>query len=212
MQDIEALIGYTFVDKELLLRALTHPSYSHIHGGENYQRLEFLGDSIVDFIIADELSKAYPDLDEGRLTKMRGAIVSATPLAGVVKARGYDKYLKMGFGDLSDNIRSDVFEAICGAIYLDGGIEKTRGFILKDLRQLIITSKDNCKRDYKSALYEKYAGHKIEFKDIGKSGEEHRPIFSVELYIDGKLVASADGENKKRAQQKCAGQFLEKDN
>ena len=210
MKDIENLIGYSFVNKELLQRALTHPSFSHIHGGDNYQRLEFLGDSIVDFIIADELIKAYPNFDEGKLTKMRCAIVSAAPLASVVKTNGYDSYFKMGFGELSDNIRSDVFEALCGAIYLDGGIENARQFILKDLQGLIIASKDNCKNDYKSALYERYAGHTIEFKDNGKMGEEHHPIFSVELYVDGKLVASAEGENKKAAQQKCAGQFLEK--
>ncbi|MDE6276009.1 MAG: ribonuclease III [Clostridia bacterium] len=209
MENIENLIGYTFVDKELLQRALTHPSYSHIHGVESYQRLEFLGDSIVDFIIADELCKVYPNLDEGKLTKMRGAIVSATPLASVVKEKGYDEYLKMGFGELSDNIRSDLFEAICGAIYLDGGIEKAREFIVKNLRGLIFTAKDNCKKDFKSALLEKYAKHNIEFKDNGKKGEEHHPIFTVELYIDGNLVATADGENKKSAQQKCAQIALE---
>ena len=212
MQDIESLIGYRFVDKGLLQRALTHPSYSHIHGDESYQRLEFLGDSIVDFIIADELCKAYPDFDEGKLTKMRGAIVSASPLASVVKEKGYDKYLKMGFGELSDNIRSDLFEAICGAIYLDGGIEKTREFVVKNLQELVSTAKDNCKNDFKSALLEKYAKHDIQFKDSGKKGEEHHPIFTVELYIDGKLVAKADGENKKTAQQKCAQIALEKTN
>ncbi len=204
MKDIETLICYTFDDKSLLQRALTHPSYSYIHGGENYQRLEFLGDSIVDFVIADELCKVYPNFDEGKLTKMRGAIVSATPLAGVVKDKGYDAYLKMGFGQLSDNIRSDIFEAICGAIYLDGGIEEA-----EDLSALIAQAKDNCKKDFKSALYEKYAGHAVEFRDKGKKGEEHQPIFTVELYIDGNFAASAEGENKKIAQQKCARQVLE---
>ena len=209
MQDIEKLIGYYFENKDLLQRALTHPSYSHIHGGENYQRLEFLGDSIVDFIIADELCKAYPDLDEGKLTKMRCAIVSAPPLATAVKASGLDKYIRMGFGELGDNIRSDLFEAICGAIYLDGGIDKAREFVVKNLQESIATSKDNYKNDFKSAVLEKYAKHNVEFRDSGKRGEEHHPIFTVELYIDGKLVATADGENKKSAQQKCAQSVLE---
>lgn len=204
MKDIESLIGYIFVNKELLERALTHPSYSHIHGGESYQRSEFLGDSIVDFIIADELCKAYPHFDEGKLTKMRGAIVSASPLARVVKAKGYDNYLKMGFGDLSDNIRSDLFEAICGAIYLDGGIERAREFIVNNLQEALVAANDNYKKDFKSTLLEKYAKHEIEFRDSGKRGEDHHPIFTVELYVDGRLVATADGENKKAAQQKCA--------
>ena len=208
MQDIQELIGYTFSNKELLNRALTHPTYSHVHGGENYQCFEFLGDSILGFVIADELCKAHPNLDEGTLTKMRGAIVSATPLADVVKSNGYDTYLKMGSGEIVDNIRCDLFEALCGAIYRDGGIEKAREFILKNLQGLIATAKDNCKCDYKSTLLEKYAGHRVEFKDSGKRGEEHHPIFSVDLYIDGKLGASAEGENKKSAHQKCAEKYL----
>ena len=208
MQDIETLIGYTFQNKDLLQRALTHPSYSHTHGGENYQRLEFLGDSIVDFIIADALYKTYPEFDEGILTKMRGSVVSATPLASVVQEKGYDKYLKMGFGEIGDNIRSDLFEAICGAIYLDGGMDMATEFVIKNLTQLIIKSKDNYKNDFKSALYEKYVGHTVEFRDAGKSGEEHRPTFCVQLYIDGNLVATAEGENKKTAQKKCAEKFL----
>lgn len=212
MQEFETLIGYKFVDKSLLQRALTHPSYSHIHGGENYQRLEFLGDSILDFLIADELYKLYSNLDEGKLTKMRGAIVSASPLASIVKQKGYDKYLKLGFGELGDNIRSDLFEALCGAIYIDGGIQKAREFVICNLQQLIDTAKDNYKKDFKSALLEKYAGHIVEFKDNGKMGEEHKPTFIVDLYIDGKLVATAQGENKKSAQQKCAQKIIEKVN
>ncbi len=210
MKDIQSLIGYSFKSKELLDKALTHTSYSHIHGGENYQRLEFLGDSIVDFLVAEELCKAYPQVDEGKLTKMRGAVVSATPLAQVVKERGYDSHIKLGFGDLSDKIRSDVFEALCAAIYLDGGIQEARKFVVKDLADLIKAAEVNCKNDYKSMLYEAYAGHDIKFKDNGKKGEEHRPVFMVELYIDGQLAASGEGENKKSAQKECAREVLEK--
>lgn len=209
MQDIEALLGYFFENKELLQRALTHPSYSHIHGGENYQRLEFLGDSIIDFIVADELCRLFPDLDEGELTKMRGAVVSASPLAQITAQKGYDKYLKTGSADTSVNIRSDLFEAICGAIYLDGGMDRVREFVLDNLSQLIQNSKNNSQRDFKSKLYEKYVNHSIEFKDNGKSGSEHCPTFTIDLYVNGVCVASAQGKSKRAAQQKCAQLFLE---
>ena len=110
----------------------------------------------------------------------------------------------MGFCELRDKISCNLFESICGAIYTDGGIEKAREFVIKNLQEALASASDNCKKDFKSALLEKYAKHDIEFRDNGKRGEEHHPIFTVDLYIDGKLVATAEGENKPSAQQKCA--------
>ena len=209
LSQLEKLLGYEFKDKNLLKTALTHSSYSHIHGGENYQRLEFLGDSIVDFLIAEELGKRFASADEGKLTKMRGAVVSASPLSKVVQEKGFDKYLYIGAVNLSEKIRSDIFESICAAIYLDGGMDNARKFILTNLEEFIAIADKNCHHDYKTALYEKYPDHnndnkRIEFKDVAKSGAEHKPIFDVELYIDGALVARASGESKKSAQQACA--------
>ncbi|MDE5990475.1 MAG: ribonuclease III [Clostridia bacterium] len=204
IRELEKLLGYEFSNKDLLKTALTHSSFSHIHGGQNYQRLEFLGDSIVDFLVAEELSKRYANADEGLLTKMRGAVVSASPLSKIVQEKGYDKYLNIGAVNVSEKIRSDIFESICAAIYLDGGIDRAREFILKDLEEFIAVADKNCKNDYKTALYEKFYDKNIEFKDVAKTGTEHRPIFEVELYIDGKFVAKASGESKKSAQQLCA--------
>ena len=201
---IQTLIGYTFKDAEILERAFTHSSYSHTRGGKDYQRLEFLGDSIIDFLIAEELCRRYPDAEEGALTKMRGAIVSSAPLAAIVRKKGYDKYIKMGFGSPSEKIFSDIFESLCGAIYLDGGIDRAREFALNDLDGVIAQATENCKKDYKTALYEKYPDRNIRFVDIGQKGEKHSPIFEVELYIDGALVARGSGGNKKAAQQECA--------
>lgn len=200
---LEKLLGYEFNDKNLLRTALTHSSYSHIHGGENYQRLEFLGDSIVDFLVAEELGKRFPTAHEGELTKMRGAVVSASPLSNIVQQKGYDKYLNIGAVNVSEKVRSDIFESICAAIYLDGGMDKAREFVLANLKEFIKVADTNCKKDYKTALYEKYCNSKIEF-NVAKTGEEHNPIFEVELYIDDKFVAKASGESKKSAQQNCS--------
>ncbi|MDE5548646.1 MAG: hypothetical protein K2J13_00175, partial [Clostridia bacterium] len=111
--------------------------------------------------------------------------------------------------NVSDKVRSDVFESLCAAIYLDGGIDKARQFVLSNLEELIKVADTNCKKDYKTAIYEKFPKSKIEFKDVAKTGEEHNPIFEVELYIDGALVAKASGENKKAAQQNCSAKFFE---
>ncbi|MDE6614280.1 MAG: ribonuclease III, partial [Clostridia bacterium] len=186
MTALEQLLGYEFQDKNLLKTALTHSSYSHIHGGDNYQRLEFLGDSILDFLIAEELCKRFDKekYHEGELTKMRSAVVSEKPLSKIVQEKGYDKHLLIGAVNVSDKVRSDVFESLCAAIYLDGGIDKARQFVLSNLEELIKVADTNCKKDYKTAIYEKFPKSKIEFKDVAKTGEEHNPIFEVELYID----------------------------
>ena len=211
IQALERLLGYEFKNKELLRTAMTHSSYSHIHGGDNYQRLEFLGDSILDFLVAEELCKRFDKekYHEGELTKMRGAVVSASPLSKIVQEKGYDKYLNIGAVDVSEKVRSDVFESLCAAIYLDSGIDKAREFVLSNLEELIKVADKNCNEDYKSQLNEKYPKSNIEFKEIGKSGEEHNPTFEVELYIDGTLVAKASGKKKKLAEQACARIVIE---
>ncbi|MBD5086725.1 MAG: ribonuclease III [Clostridiales bacterium] len=211
IQALERLLGYEFKNKELLRTAMTHPSYSHIHGGDNYQRLEFLGDSILDFLVAEELCKRFDKekYHEGELTKMRGAVVSASPLSKIVQEKGYDKYLNIGAINVSEKVRSDVFESLCAAIYLDSGIDKSREFVLSNLEELIKVADTIRNEDYKSQLNEKYPKSNIEFKDVAKTGEEHNPIFEVELYIDGTLVANARGKKKKLAQQECARIALE---
>ncbi|MDE7336866.1 MAG: ribonuclease III, partial [Clostridia bacterium] len=107
LNQLEQLLGYEFKDKDLLKTAITHSSYSHVHGGKNYQRLEFLGDSIVDFLVAEELGRRFADADEGKLTKMRVAVVSAPPLSKIVKEKGYDKYIYIGSVNIGEKIRSD---------------------------------------------------------------------------------------------------------
>ena len=115
--EIEKIIGYSFKDDELLLSALTHPSYGNERNMTSYERLEFVGDSIVDFIIADELYKRFENADEGSLSKMRAGIVSREPLANIVKRNGFDEYILIGGGrELGEKELSNIFESLVGAI------------------------------------------------------------------------------------------------
>lgn len=210
MTELEKLLGYTFKNPQLLDMALTHSSYSHKFNVEDYQRLEYLGDSIVGFVIADELYKRYPDADEGVLTQMRVSIVSADPLAQVVKQKGYYKFIKVGYGSVSKKNYADIFESICGAIYLDRGIEFARQYVVEHLENLIVNAKSNYHIDYKSMLLEKY-GERVEFVEVSMSGPAHSPTFEEAVYIDGKLIATASGNSKKQAQQNCSKIALEHD-
>lgn len=208
MSELETLLGYEFKDKALLEKAFTHSTYTQLHGGENYELLEFLGDSILDFVIAEELMNRYPDSGVGDLTKMRGATVSKRPLAQVVRERGYDRFIKVGFGDISEKMSSDVFEAVTCAIYLDGGMEKAKQFVLENLNELLNSAKENSQKDFKSKLFEMYGNDKVKFVCKDRSGPGHRPIFTMELYVGGKLVSTGSGGDKDSAEQACAKSFL----
>ena len=209
MNELEKLLGYEFKDKGLLDKAFTHSTYSQLHGGENNEIFEFLGDSIIGFVIAEELIRRYPKLDEGKLTKMRGAIVSRQPLSQVVEQRGYDKFIKLGFGEVQTKMRSSIFEAVTCAIYLDGGMDRAKAFVLDNLAELIENSAENSHKDFKSELFEKYGNENVEFKCKDKSGPQHDPVYTIELYVEKKLVATAQDRNMRNAQQKCAETFLE---
>ena len=132
IQDVQQIIGYKFKKPKLLIKALTHSSYSNEHRVESNERLEFLGDAIIEFIITEKLYREFKG-KEGDLSKTRAMIVSEKPLAEAVDRLGLDKYLIKGVGESrnttqSKAIKCDMFEAICGAIYIDGGIEEVKKF------------------------------------------------------------------------------------
>lgn len=134
----EALIGYVFTDKSLLECALTHSSYVNECGGQSNERLEYLGDSILNFIVAEMLFNATPD-DEGVLTELRKELVSKSPLAAAVREMGLIKYYRMGkgakseFNKAKDKPVSNIFEAVLGAVYLDGGMDEAKSFVKRNL-------------------------------------------------------------------------------
>ena len=135
MNNVEKIIGYNFKNKQLLSMALTHSSYAHEQSTESYERLEYLGDSLVNFIVAEYLFANF-QVSAGELSKYRASLVSTESFAGIVKSMGLEKYILIGKSvqKISDSVLADIFESVLAAIYLDGGRDKVYDFVLKFLR------------------------------------------------------------------------------
>lgn len=216
--ELENTINYSFKDKNLLLLALTHSSYSNEHKKnrkENNERLEFLGDAVLELTISDYLYNEYPDRDEGKLTKLRSSLVCEYTLAICARDISLGRYLLLSKGeDLTggrerDSILSDAFEAVIGAIYLDGGIDKAAGFIrdklLKDVEDKTLFY------DAKTILQEMVqAGErgKLSYQLTGETGPDHNKEFSVKAFIGDEPYASGVGKTKKGAEQIAAYQTI----
>lgn len=216
---IEKTIGYTFKDKSLLERAFTHSSADK-DATKNYQSLEFLGDSILDFIVAKRLMQINPDAHEGALTKLRAAIVSKEPLAEEITKLNLAKYLKVGKGEnarvisAQTKIMSDIFESIVAAIYLDSGdIDIAEKFILVKLADLFNgKSKHGLFEDYKTKLNEFSSRNdvSIEYKLVKQSGPPHDPSFEIEVEVNGFTCGSGVGKSKRDAEQLAAKEAIER--
>lgn len=214
---VERIIGYVFNDKSILQRAITHAGYSNLKGleAENYQRMEYLGDALLDFVVADELFKKYPQFDEGILTKLRANVVSKTPLAKIIDNTQISNYILYDKNTtaLSTKLKSDIFEAIVAAIYLDSnGLKAPRMFILKYLKALIAEELEKDVSDYKTILYEFASKNKreVKFDLVEMSGPPHDLVFEYNVFVDGEMLGNAKGKTKREAQQKCSRQALEK--
>ena len=222
MRDFEERIGYQFTNGELLERALTHKSYSHEAKNDEVRHnetFEFLGDSVLGFVIGDVLFREFPALDEGALSKMKAYLVSATSLAA--KARDFDMgdVIRLGVGEektggrKKDSLLANLFEALIAAVYLDGGIDPVRKLIetsfAPDIRA--INENDLLFHDYKTALQELAQGRGFslpEYNVIGEVGPDHEKMFIVEVKV-GSLITRGEGSSKKEAQQQAAKHALE---
>lgn len=217
VQEIEKIIGYEFKDKSLLVRAFTHPSLKP-DVTENYQTIEFLGDSILDFIVAEKLMELHPTLNEGFLTKMRAQVVSEQPLADAIGRIRIAEFMQFGMGERrhkiyeNDSIKCDLFESIVGAIYLDGGMDEAKRFVLTMLDEAIKFATAEEEVDAKSRLNE-YAskhGQEVSYKMVSQSGPVHKPTFIFEVYVDGACMGNGRGSTKQSAQQWAAKEALQK--
>ncbi len=200
----ERKIGYVFADKSLLAEALTHGAYAHLHGCRSYDRMEYLGDALLDFIVAEELYRRFPDANEGEMTASRIDAVSEKPLAKAARAMGLGSEIKAA-AHLSDkdSVLSDVFEAVLAAIYLDGGAEPAREYVIRNLSEhLRVIGADG--PNEKTLLYERLGQDAVRFVEEARSGPAHAPQFTIALYVDGKFAARAQGGSKKQAERECA--------
>jgi len=211
-EELEEKIGYSFNDKKILEEALTHSSYPYLGIQISYDRLELLGDAIVGLIISEALYKRFPNEPEGDLSKRKAALVCGHTLASISRDLSLGKFIKMGTGfknsngQDSDSILEDVFESIAAAIYLDGGFEKAKDFIICYLEP-IIDKYVAPPQDPKTKLQEwlQSRGHPIpKYKTINQVGPSHSPIFTTEVSVKGFEPATSQGNSKKEAQRGAA--------
>lgn len=221
LADFERRIGYTFQRRDLLTRAITHKSYSHEARHETVRHnetFEFLGDSVLGFVIGDMLFRQFPDLDEGALSKMKAYLVSATSLAAKARVFGMGDVILLGVGEektggrKKDSLLANLFEAMLAAIFIDGGIEPARrvieGSFLPDIRA--IDEQDLLFHDYKTALQELAQGKGLplpEYNVMDEVGPDHDKTFVVDVKV-GSLVTRGEGSSKKEAQQEAARRAL----
>lgn len=217
IEKLEAQIDYVFRDKDLIRQALTHSSYANerkINKIEDYERIEFLGDAVLELVSSEYLYEKQKSMSEGQLTRTRAAMVCEPSLASCARDIGLDGYILLGKGEEMtggrnrDSIVSDVMEALIGAVYLDGGFEQAKAFIH---RFVLLDLEDKALfYDAKSILQEEMQkdGGDIRYVLTGESGPEHDKSFSVEVYQGEKLLGKGNGHNKKAAQQNAAYEAL----
>lgn len=215
-------LDYQFKDPALLQTAMTHTSYANEHRGghvNHNERLEFLGDSVLGFVTAAYLMTHYPDLPEGELTKLRAAVVCEGALCEIAKEIGIPGQIRLGHGEETSggrarpSILADATEALLGAIYLDGGIEPARAFVLRFIpRKIEVALAGGAFKDYKTILQEIVQKNKqetLEYRLAGTSGPDHDKRFTMELLLNSNIFASATGHSKKEAEQLAAKKALE---
>ena len=217
---LERRINYRFKDRGLLEQALTHRSRAaeDVSGAADNESLEFLGDAVLGFVVADRLFHQFPEYNEGQKSKIKAAVVSTQSLARHAEAIRLGDYLLLGRGEektggrLKSALLADTYEALVAAIYLDGGLEPAATFLQRELKDAIDGGSDRLfVQDYKSALQERVQalGRPLpEYRVSGESGPDHHKIFSVEVAVSGEVLGTATGRAKKEAEQDAARQAL----
>ena len=219
LKGLQKVLSYTFRDEGILLQALTHKSYANEKKGllKDNERLEFLGDAVLDLSISHLIMENFPDLSEGEMSKLRASVVNEGFLAAISEGIGLHKYLLLGRGEeLSGgrdkpSILADSFEAVIAAIYLDGGFDAAFKAVSRHFSKLL--SKTDLYADYKTRLQE-LTQERLKCMPVyamkSMSGPDHERIFEVELHIEGKLYGTGKGKTKKEAEQEAAKEALER--
>ena len=216
--DLEHALNYKFRSKELLIQALTHRSHAHeqdLGSAEDNERLEFLGDSILGFLISDSLYKARPTLSEGQLSKLKGFLVSSANLVKYAEQLRLGDYLRLGKGEEKTGGRRkqallvNSFEAVIAAIYLDGGLDAVSVVVLKFFRRQIEDVAETSERiaDFKSTLQEELQSRGcrgLEYTIIAETGPDHQKLFTVAVMVNEEQLAEGRGLTKKAAEQAAA--------
>ncbi|MFQ5431909.1 MAG: ribonuclease III [Nitrospinota bacterium] len=217
LRAFEKMIGYRFKSLDLLNSALTHPSYlneKQIKDQVHYERLEFLGDAVLGLIVCGHIFKEFPHYNEGSLSDIKSHVVSEKHLSAISKRMGVGKYILLGAGEARSggrrkiSILANVFESIVGAIFLDGGFESARRYMLRVSRDDIVMHPPNRELfNYKGILQkqcQQYLSSDPNYRVIAENGPSHKRTFEMEVWVNNRRLGSAMGRSKKEAEQKAA--------
>jgi ribonuclease III len=214
---VASRLGVAFSDRSLLRRALTHPSYSLEQGGEDYERLEFLGDSVLGSVVASRLYADFPELPEGLLSRMKSALTSGRTLADVARSLGLGEALLFGRGAVKeatrDSVLENAFEAVVGAVFLEGGSDAASDFVLRVLGDrldaaVLLGESLDAKTRMQELTQSKGLGLPS-YEIVAQSGPAHDPCFTAVVCISGKVCGTGTGTSKQEAQQAAAASALE---
>ena len=218
-----SLLGFQFRDPSLLDHALVHRSYCNEHGleaSDSYERLEFLGDAVIELVISELLYRQFPDADEGQLTKARSSLVKRKVLAGVARRLGLGEMLKVGHGveesggREQDSVLAATFEAVIAAVYLDQGLTAAREFMCRNMAPELtdISRLGAPPENPKSRLQELLQGQGLPtpaYRPAGREGPDHSPVFRVEAVIGDRVIGHGQGGRKADAEKAAAEDALE---
>ena len=213
---LERVLGHTFQDKALLETALTHTSFANEarHGTKHNERLEFLGDSVLSIVVAEYLF-THSSLPEGDLTRMSASLVCEAALFTFAQKIGLGRWLRLGHGEemgggrTRPSVVSDAFEAVIAALYLDGGIDAARAFILPFVTSAL--TKQSAEEDYKTKLQEvvqQNPSERLRYVVASQTGPDHDKHFVVEVHLNSNCIGSGEGHSKKQAEQAAAKEAL----
>ena len=218
MEALEQTIAYTFRDRSLLRTALTHSSYANEHGCASNERLEFVGDSVLGLVTAQHLYDRFPDMPEGKMTRLRAELVCEQSLWDVAERLELGRWLLLGRGEESSggrtrhSILADCVEAVIAAIYLDGGMEPAARFITEHVLSKLDDGVSALMRDWKTELQEliqRKPGRTLSYAMTGESGPDHLKCFSAAVSMNGTVIGAGEGRTKKEAEQAAAKAALE---
>lgn len=219
LDNFQKNIGYSFANIALLKNALTHTSYANEHNITSNEKLEFLGDAVLEFVTSEYLFKNYSYLKEGEMTKVRATVVCEKSLYKIAKLHNFSDFLYLGKseqrngGEQRPAILADSVEAVIAAIFMDGGILPADRFIIDNLKDEIKeATKHVGDKDYKTVLQEKLQAHgevKIEYEILQEKGPDHDKTFEAEVKCNGKVLAKGEGKSKKEAHMEAAKKALE---
>jgi ribonuclease-3 len=221
-RELEAKLGHTFKDRTLLLQALTHKSYANENreeGSQHNERLEFLGDTVLDFIVSDLLMKLCPESPEGELSKLRSVIVSEANLSEAARSLGLGAYLLLGRGEEQtggrdkSSLLANALEAVIAALYLDGGIDAAFGFVRRqfelDIREMATSGRTFDSKTELQEYCQSTFGELPAYTVTSESGPDHLKLFEVEIVAGGRPLGRGQGRSKKEAEQNAARIALE---